>query len=478
MTQQVRRGYRSHRKATWAVVALVTVAVAAAVTPLATGAAPKYYTLDAEPASVCYPGEEQQFTLSLTNESQNNTLGSAEVTAPSLITLTPNSLAGAPAGSSIVGNVIKLRNLALTTKGSAVTFTVSATIAAPGSSSWSPVAKQSNDFADTPGPGNLLTLQGGEPPLEVLECSYEYVFVHGPVNAEKGSPQTVKVQLQNTAGQPIDVSDPLTLSAFQGGTTPVDSFFGDLTADPDDSGALAGKQWTFSITGNTAGTGYTLLAGDTTSDPFAIVDGLCNPNVTDTEHVAASCSLTSTFATGPQAGITINNHKLDPIAINFAAGSTVTDGTCEQWNRAKYTVGGETYTFPGVELDFTWGGGMLQVIYRLRNSDWVLTNVSRGNQDIEICAGAKHGIETDLNKDETDGGVPFSGKYGKAKWNASDGLFWGVLSTVQNAGKVREDPAVCARGTQDLATGPNGTLETWRTWTICIPSDWDWKNFG
>ena len=33
---------------------------------------------------------------------------------------------------------------------------------------------------------------------------------------------------------------------------------------------------------------------------------------------------------------------------------------------------------------------MLQVTYMVRNSDWVLTNAARGNNDIELCAVAKH----------------------------------------------------------------------------------------
>ena len=121
---------------------------------------------------------------------------------------------------------------------------------------------------------------------------------------------------------------------------------------------------------------------------------------------------------------------------------------------------------------------MLQVIYRVRNSDWVLTEAARGNNDIEICAGAKHGVDTTKNAAPSDGGVPFTGKYGPARWDEDDGLFWGVLATAQNPAKVKADPAVCGRGSTDLATGPGGALEKWRTWTICIPYDWDWKNYG
>ncbi|MDH4104158.1 MAG: hypothetical protein OEV29_12360, partial [Thermoleophilia bacterium] len=117
------------------------------------------------------------------------------------------------------------------------------------------------------------------------------------------------------------------------------------------------------------------------------------------------------------------------------------------------------------------------VIYRVRNSEWVLTEASRGNSDIEICAGAKHGLDNEKNGDGSDP-TPFQGKYGPAVWDEADGLYWGVLASVANPNKVKEDPVVCSVGNQSLPTGPNGASETWRAWTICIPSDWDWKNFG
>jgi hypothetical protein len=482
MTQQVRRGYRSHRRATWALVALVTVVVAAAVVPFATGAPPKEYSLKVVPSEVCFTGsgQVQPFELTLTNERGNTTLGSAEITAPVLIKpLEP--LVGATTGSWVDGQVIKLRNLGLA-PGAKRTVTVNAEVLSTGLGSWTSVAKQSNNFADAPGPGNLfsISLDKSQLALEVIECAAsEYVFVQGPVNAEKGVPQTVKVQLKS-GGQPVPVSEDLTLNAFQNGTTQADSFFDGLTASPDDSGAFAGEQWTFSITGNRSGTGYTLQAGDTSSESFAIVDGLCVKNTVDPEHLTSSCSLTSDLNGGVfESGVTINNHKLDPISINFADGSTARCG--EDWDRASYVMNGQTYYLPGVELDFDWGAGMLQVIYRVRNSEWVLTDVARGNNDIEICAGARHweGVERygdgSLNVD----GVydPFTTKSGEdADWDGE--LFWGVLGTVSNPSKVKDDPVVCSTGNRSLPTGPNGASETWRTWTICIPKDWDWKNFG
>lgn len=481
MTQHVRTGYRRHRKATLAMALGIVALIAVAVIPLATGAPSKFYALEV-PTSLCSVPTSQELTLKLVNKTRNQNLGSANITAPAGITLTEIvSVQGAgsaaswtlnvPDSFSSTGNTIRLRNLVLPTVGSAATIKVKADITAGGT--WAAIVKQSNSFADS-GPGNLFAAQGGPFTTSVVACESEYVFVDGPDDAERGSAQTVVVELRLN-GTAVPASGELALSALQGVADATSSFSG-LTAQG------SGTQWTFSsVIGNVSGSGYALQAGDTVSAPtFTIADGLCQPFITDPEHVNSSCSLSSNLNGGIlESGVTINNHNLQPIAINFVAGSTAT-GKCDPWIRASYTVGGQPYYLPGVELDFDWGGGMLKVIYRVRNTHWVLTEASRGNADIEICAGARHGIDTHLNKDEADGGDPFAGKYGNARWDDEDGLFWGVLGTVSNPSKVKPggDPAVCGRGGQDLATGPGGALENWRTWTICIPSDWDWKNFG
>ena len=495
MTDHVRTSYRNHRRATWGLVIAVVVAIAAVLVPLATGAgSQKFYTVGV-PSTLCSTPTTQTLTLTLSNQTRNQNLGSANITAPGGIAL--ENLSGVVTGAgatatisvnvpdqfSTTANTIRLRNLVLPTNGSTATITVAAVVTSGGT--WTTTGKQSNAFADS-GPGNLFTAAGVPFTTSVSQCQQNYVFVLGPVDAERGSAQTVKVQIQS-AGQPVPVSGNLTLTALQNGSpVPTTTFSGLGPTGPDTSGALVGKQWTFSVTGNVYGTGYALQAGSTISNPtFSIVAGLCPPNTTDTQHLVSTCSLTSGLNGGIlESGVTINSHTLPgSIGINFAAASEGA-GKCDPWTRASYTVGGQTYYFPGVNLDFEWGGGLLKVVYRVRNADWVRTESSRGNSDIEICAGARHGVNTEQNgfppnsvEDPAGTGVPFIGKYGAARWDPDDGLFWGVLASVPNPSKVRSDPVVCSSGNQSLATGPGGALETWRTWTICIPADWDWKNF-
>ena len=497
MTQHVRDSYRDHRKATWALVLGVVALIATVVIPFATGAPSKYYTLDASPEPTCSTPTRQTFTLTLSNKTRNQNLGSANIEAPSYIQLVTGSTAllsvsgqvtvNEPDGFGDTANTIRLRNLALPTNTSTATITVEADVIPGSGETWTSIAKQSNNFADT-GPGNLfapLPTGTGSPPATVTACAFEYVFVDQPDvrNAEKGSAQTVQVQLQSN-GNAVPVSESLTLGALQNGqaiANPDPAVFTGLTAEPDTGGPFAGKQWTFSVTGKVSGTGYALQAGDTVSNPtFSIADGICNKDTVDSQHLASNCSLTSDLGGLFESGVTINNHKLDPISINFAAGSTA-NNKCADWTRASYTVDGqpEPYFFPGVELDLTWGGGVLQVIYRVRNADWVLTEATRGNQDIQICVGAKHQDASKNGDGSSPNHDPFTTKFGvNAAWDGE--LYWGVLPTVQNPSKVKAegDPAVCGRGTQDLPTGPSLSLETWRTWTICIPFDWDWKNFG
>jgi hypothetical protein len=483
----------------------VVVAVAAVLVPLAAGAGSdnKTYTLSGD-ASVCSGTASVTFDVVVKNTARTQNLGSVDLYAPRNVAVTSAAFAPGSGGGStklirplrtttsgvsadpndatgVPRTIVSVRSLQLGFNAT-VTVRVTANVTGTGTWSWYSLAKQANDF--NPGDldqSNALTMTGSPPSVIVSACSY--VFAQGPSDAERGSAQTVKVQL-HVGNQPVSVSGPLTLSALQNGAVSSNFSAPTLTsAAPDATGTFAGKQWTFGVIGNVLGDGYALKAGSTISDPtFSIVSGLCPPNTTDTQHLASTCSLTSDLNGGFfESGVTINNHKLDDsIAINFAPASAVADNKCAPWNRPSYTVNGVKYNFPGVELDFGWGSGMLQVVYRVRNADWVLTDASRGNQDLEICAGARHWEDFENGGDgrkNTDGVIdPFTTKSGAdAVWDGT--LYWGVLASVQNPSKVSNDPAVCGRGTTSLATGPNGAAETWRTWTICIPFDWDWKNF-
>ena len=492
MTQHVRDSYRDHRKATWGLALAVVALIAAVVIPFATGARPATYTFTGS-ASVCAGATQKTFSVTVTNtttSSQN--LGSADLYAPSNIRVTgANITAGVgtvkPLATVTQGGetrtLIPLRNVSLPggqTPRAALTLTITAdsfVAASPQPRSWFSIAKQSNDF--NPGDldlSNAFTLSGLNPTFEVATCRLE--FVTQPPNPwEKNTTAGSPVEVAAFAGATrvtLSGTPSLTVASGSAGST-ADFFFGAGTFD---TGTTSWK-WPSAKPNATAPGGlYNLVATlgsmTDTSDsnattagdqPFRVTSAVCASGDT--------CTETSDLP-GAQVQIGITNTLPGSITIDFSNGD---EARCSPWNRAFYTdSGGNDVYFPGVSLEYTWGDDMLKLVYRIRNAEWTRTNVSRGNNDIEICAGARHGVDLQKNGDGGSNPTPFQGKYGSAAW--VDGLYWGVLATVSNAAKVRDDPAVCARGTQDLPTGPGGSSETWRTWTICIPDDWDWKNFG
>jgi hypothetical protein len=240
------------------------------------------------------------------------------------------------------------------------------------------------------------------------------------------------------------------------------------------------KLWTWSVTPkSTAPEGlYNFVAtsgnlAPATSNPFRVAQFVCPPSG------GPSCNATSNLNTGAQGKLNIANTLGSPVALDFELDAGWVPLGCNNtslgttWNRLFYeNANGDTVYFPEVALNFNWGSQMLQVTYMVRNSEWVLSNAARGNNDIEFCAEARH-----QNPALNDGAAAhaFDGKYGKATWDPSTGMYSGVLTTVSNPSKVKTNgtgsPAVCGRGSQDISG------ETWRTWTVCIPFDWDYK-FG
>jgi hypothetical protein len=493
MTQHVRDTYRDHRARTWAIVLAVVALAAAVVIPFASGARPATDSFTGD-VTVCAGTAQSTFTVTLTNTSKTQNLGSADLYAPANITVIDANITSGggtgsilkPIGTAVLDNatrsLIHLRNLQLP-GGSALVIEVQANVTdqAVQRKYWYSLAKQSNDF----NPGNLdtsnaFTNPGGDPYFEVAACSLR--FTTQPPNPwEKATlaSSAVAVGVYDSSNNLVPSSG-LNPSLAATGAGSIGNFDGAsseaynsttkmwswTSLSPKSSAASGLYNLVASATGFTSATSDS-NASVTGNQPFYVTSAICAPG--------ATCNETSDLP-GPQVQAGITNSLLGPMSIDFESGGSA---NCEKpaWNQAYYTDGnGNTVTFPGVALDYTWGNNMLQLVYRIRNSEWTQTNVSRGNNDIEICAGARHGLNDELNGDGSDP-TPFTQNDGSlAKWDGE--LYWGVLGKVSNPNKVNKDPVVCAAGTQDLPTGPGGTSETWRTWTICIPKDWDWKNFG
>ncbi len=193
MTKQVRNSYRHHRKATWGLATVLVVAIAAVVIPIASGAADKTYTLlfpstgavtptplttgNSQTAQrLCADSSYASVRLQITNTAKSVTLGSANVTLPTNVTLsgTPAFVSGAPGAATISrsGNVVSIRELSLA-KSAVVAFSVPlATTAngALGAKAVQAVVKQSNNFNDSGGDANRFS-DPTFPTIDVVGCT-------------------------------------------------------------------------------------------------------------------------------------------------------------------------------------------------------------------------------------------------------------------------------------------------------------------
>jgi len=278
-------------------------------------------------------------------------------------------------------------------------------------------------------------------------------------------------------GTPVNQGGTPSISATGAGTSS-DFDFG----SPEYNSSTKSWSWPNAKPKSTAPSGlYNLVAtlGSLTasSNTFRVADKVC--------QAGQPCSAQSNNDQSAKgtAKVSLTNPFSNAIALDFhPGGSDLTDPKCDHWNRASYTdASGNTVYFPAIVLNYPVEDDMLQVTYMIRNSEWVQTDASRGNQDVDFCFGAEHSFDTFKNGDPTTNPLaePFLTKSGDdAKWNDADHLFWGVLASVPNPSHVTNDPVVCARGTVNLPTGPGGTSETWRTWTTCVPFDWDWTQKG
>jgi hypothetical protein len=494
MTQHVRTSYRNHRRATWGLVIAVVVAIAAVLVPLASGAGggrPTTFTFTGN-ASACAGTTSVTFNVVITNTSNSTqNLGSADLYAPTNLTVTGATIvAGGGASASIVTpigtaqlngetrSLIHVRNLQLPggqTPKAAATIQVVANVSDPTvqKKSWYALAKQANDF--NPGDtdlSNAFSFAGDQPYFEVAAC--ELRFVAQPPNPwQKGAQATVSAAVYagstavpsgglnpslgaKVAGADTDASSQFAVGARSYSGSP--TFTWSWPTMPNSNAQSGLYNLVVSAGGYTAVKSDSNVAAGNQEAPFRVADFSCPVGPDPCDELSP--------ASGNQAagGVTLTNPFLTPIALDFEPGGTGYE--CVPWpNRASYTDASGTKYFPAVTLDYTWGEKLLKVTYRIRNSDWLLTEPAQGNQDIEFCAIARHQTVA-LN----DGNHPFVGKYDVA---FVDGFYVGVLATVSNPNKVATDgsgsPAVCQRGTTTDITGV-----TWRTWTICIPIDWDW----
>jgi hypothetical protein len=343
MTQQVRTGYQTHRKAAWGIALLVVAAIAAVTIPLASGAPTKTLKFVAQPAAMQKSAPATEATFSVAVFSGNQTQNSQGQT--------PSLTASSPTGGTIAN------------------FNLPAPTYDSNTKVWSWVGVTANANAPSGSYTFTATLGNLDPASSTPVLVANFVCPPSCDNASNLNDRAPgRLKIADTFGNPV--------------------------------------------------------ALDFQSDVSAALPLGCNNS---------------------SAGTTWNRLSID----------TDGDGT------------GDVF-FPAVALNFNYGNAkMLQVTYEVRNSDWVLTNAARGNNDIELCAVAQH---QDANLNNGADANKFAGKYGPSTWDSNTKTYSGVLTTVSNPSKVKSDPAICGRGGFTDLSGVQ-----WRTWTVCIPYDWDWK---
>jgi hypothetical protein len=133
--------------------AAATLALAVLAAPA--GAATKPFSMVVSPASV--PVGQSTFSVTLTNRTSPQQLGSANITVPAAFSGVSVADPAGPATATMSGNIVQLRD-ANVGPGGSIALSVTANVPSPcgATYTWSVVAKQANDFNGPP--GNDLTL--------------------------------------------------------------------------------------------------------------------------------------------------------------------------------------------------------------------------------------------------------------------------------------------------------------------------------
>jgi hypothetical protein len=157
------------------VLTIAAAALGVAVLAAPAGAANKPFSMNVSPASV--PTGSATFSVTLTNLTSPQQLGSANVTVPSALSGVSVADPAGPATATTSGNDVQLRDASIA-PGDSIVLSVTANVPSPcgATYTWSVVAKQANDFNGPP--GNDLTLDPSKSSLTTnVSCNGGQVTV-------------------------------------------------------------------------------------------------------------------------------------------------------------------------------------------------------------------------------------------------------------------------------------------------------------
>jgi hypothetical protein len=477
------------RAGTALAVGLVAVVV---ITAGSAGTTTKPYTASFDPGPLA-GGGAVHVNLAMRNLANPQSLGSANVTAPSSFTILA---ASSSQGDATVasGSLLQLRNLNLAPNANLNVDITVRTPCATGSYTWGIKSKQSNDFNGPP--GNDYTLQSsGSNVVTAVAGSCRLVWDTQPATAKvntiitgtAGDPSgpSVKVEAVDGEGNPLtSASGTVTLNKSAGTFTTGGGAFGGTTA------SLVNGFATFSgFTSNDTGQGFTVYA----SSPGYVSTPDSNPPF-DIYSDGTSCTLgvdcslpgvvldpkTNVDATATGGAFTFLSITPYSVPLNV----TQPGGGCANFQTtgaAGFLQGGGRVSDTG-ELLFTYYVNKNQIQKRYGNNN--------GQQFIPLCAGAAKVDAAGNVIPCTAQGVPygpwrgkqlnadgkFSGDVIDAVCDPATGMYWSVMGSFQDytnpdPGKVI-DPAL------------NPTVTSWdsnatqRFFYMRVPSPWDWRVGG
>jgi hypothetical protein len=331
--------------------AAATLALAVLAAPA--GAASKPFTMDVAPPSAP-AGQSTIFSVTLTNQTDQQQLGSADITVPSAFTGVSAADPAGPATATVTGNVVHLRNASVPPGGSitvSVTATVPASLACSGATfTWGVVAKQANDFNGPPGNDLTLNAQASHLTTTVTGgCALRFVAGRQPADARvnqtvsaidyQPSGPSVQVEVVDGAGNRV-TSSTATITVALGPSVGSGALHGTVTV------AATGGVASFSTLSIDAPGSYTLRASSpglssATSDAFRVdqVAVACVEDVTCSATIAngtTTFDVTAPGNAGTDAGVLVLDNGIG-VAIDCAGYDelTATPTVIEGPNRAK-----------------------------------------------------------------------------------------------------------------------------------------------
>lgn len=458
-------------------------------------------------------GVSAQVSIVITNEASPQTLGSANITAPTYTdpatgvkysySMSSWSYASdqppATFDPTSTSTLLKLRNLNLA-PGAHVE--VDLTAQAPcqaGTYAWGIQVKQANDFSGSPG-NDFTQDTNSSRGLTVSDsggCSLIWTTqptsaaVNTTITGTAYSPSGNAVSVQAVAGDGVtpittgSVSLALSSGTFSG--TSSCGFTGTGPATPDTNGVASFPNLKANCTSNgnltlkaSAGSlvsvdsnGFSIDAGGCTSDPST---GLCTIS-----NIPLQNGLVNISGSGGFGFIAVDPSQA-PSSVTASGGGCANFG-----GSGKYKGIGTGNGF--TETDGRTASGTIDITVSIPNTTLkTVYGANYGQPNVPICFGAKVLVNntTPINCNAsgnplkgwndrtlgTDG--KFNGGYSNALCDPTTGYWWGILGTFQDPNSTSTTDEIFDSNQIPLITGwgssPDGS---YRTFTIHEPSGWD-----